>query len=207
MKCPAALTMSLICAFPLLGPQKTSGPVKPDSGQACAMSPDSAEIYSRAIKETLLKDDDGETIVLFAETSAGYPPGMAASTSFDREHTKELMDAANATTRSDFNAKRGVHCYLPTNIEPLGRVVFLTEKQEERLFRRGIESWKTFEKKYPHAGGFTLVSSIGFNSSHDQALVYVGNSCGLTCGSGYFVLLEKKDGKWQVTKTANFWVS
>ena len=51
------------------------------------------------------------------------------------------------------------------------------------------------------------MSPIGFNAPHHQALVYVGNSCGMLCGAGYLVLLEKKKDKWVVQKTAQIWIS
>ena len=51
------------------------------------------------------------------------------------------------------------------------------------------------------------MSAIGFDASHHQALVYVGNSCGMLCGNGYVLLLEKKKDKWVAAKTAKIWIA
>jgi hypothetical protein len=175
---------------------------------ACSNTPDEAEIYSAAIHDTLLKDDQSEhQIVLLDETFAGYPPGMSASTSFGGKAKKELLEASGAETKSDFDARTRLHCSVTTNIEPRSRIVFVNPKEEEMLFPGGAGNWSKFKKHYPRASGFTVMSAIGFNGAHDQALLYVGTSCGDLCGSGYFVLLTKKDGQWQVEKVANIWVS
>lgn len=181
---------------------------QPPSNQACPTSADSAAIYSLALRESLLRKDDGKTrIVLLSQTSGGFPPGMAASTSFGANARKDLLDTAAADTKSDFQTKAGLQCDVPTNIEPRERIVFVTPNQMDALFPKGAGDWGAFGKKYPRAAGFTLVSAIGFNASQEQALVYVGHSCGMLCGSGYLVLLAKKQDKWEVQKIANIWVS
>jgi hypothetical protein len=188
--------------------QKSSDPTQTPSGPACSSTADDADIYSAVIHGTLLKEENGQSrVVLFAQTSAGYPPGMAASTSFGAKARKELLDSAAAETKSDFDARAKLHCEVTKSIEPQGRIIFVTAKEVEPLFATHSGGWDAFQKKYPDAVGFTIVSAIGFSTSHDQALVYLGNSCGILCGSGYFVLLQKKDGKWEVQSIANIWVS
>jgi len=44
------------------------------------------------------------------------------------------------------------------------------------------------------------VSAVGFNSDHTRALVYVGHSCGRTCGGGTYHLMAKKAGRWDVDR-------
>jgi hypothetical protein len=175
---------------------------------ACSNFADDSEIYGVAIHETLMKGDHtDDQILLLDQTSAGYPPGMGAWTSFGGEKRKELLDAAASKTKSDFEARTKLHCDVPKNIEPHSKIVFVTSKEEDELFSGGRDDWGAFKKKYPRASGFAIVSAIGFNATHDQALVYLGTSCGGLCGSGYLVLLTMKDGKWQVEKVANLWVS
>ena len=80
----------------------------------------------------------------------------------------------------------------------------MSPKESDELFSKA-SGWKDFTAKYPNAAGFSIVSSIAFDASHRQALVYVGNSCGMLCGTGYVVLLEKKKDKWIAAKTAKIW--
>ena len=82
----------------------------------------------------------------------------------------------------------------------------MSPQESDELFSKA-GGWKDFAAKYPNAAGFTIVSAIAFDASHRQALVYVGNSCGMLCGTGYVVLLEKKKDKWIAAKTAKIWIA
>jgi len=131
-----------------------------------------------------------------------------ASSSYTGPADRETLDSAtDPATKKDFDAKATLQCDLGTDIEPAGRVTLVTAKETNRIFNPSGTSWKGFVQKYPHAAGFTLLSAIGFNEPHDQALVYVGNSCNLLCGSGHFVLLERKHNRWSVVKTAILWTA
>lgn len=189
------------------GAQKPSEPAQsaPSTTAACATSPGDAAIYLAALSKVVLKGrDDQRQIVLLSQTSAAYPPGMAAFTASSTPDKKELLDAASTATKNDFDAKAKLNCDLTTNAELSAAVIFMTPKESDELFSK-VSEWKDFAAKYPNAAGFTIVSSIAFDASHRQALVYVGNSCGMLCGTGYVVLLEKKKDKWIATKTAKIW--
>ena len=67
--------------------------------------------------------------------------------------------------------------------------------------------WERFYKKYPNSSGLVFFSQVGFNDRHDQAFVYVGISCGGLCGAGEYVLLDKVNGAWVVSKEQELWVS
>lgn len=186
------------------GAQKRSDPAQSASA-TCATSPDDAAIYSAALTKVVLKDrDDKRQIVLLFQTSGAYPPGMAAFTSSSTPDRKELLDAASMATKNDFEAKANLNCDLTTNAALSARVTFVSPQARDELFSNASE-WKDFAAKYPSAAGFTIVSAIGFDASHRQALVYVGNSCGMLCGAGYLVLVEKKKDKWIAVKTAKIW--
>jgi hypothetical protein len=187
--------------------QKPSEPAQSASTSACATSPDNAAIYLAALTKVVLKDrDDKRQIVLLSQTSAGYPPGMAAFTASSTPKKKELLDSASTATKNDFDAKAKLNCDLTANAELSAAVVFMSPQESDELFSKA-RGWKDFAQKYPNAAGFTIVSSIAFDASHRQALVYVGNSCGMLCGTGYVVLLEKKKDKWIAAKTAKIWIA
>ena len=189
------------------GAQKPSDPTQSASAVTCATpSPDDAAIYSAALTKVILKDrDDKRQIVLLSQTSSAYPPGMASFTASSTPDRKELLDSASTETKKDFDAKATVTCDLTSAGLGAG-MVFMSPQQRDELFSKG-SAWKDFAQKYPNAPGFTIVSAIGFDISHLQALVYVGNSCGMLCGSGYVVLLEKKKDKWIAVKTAKIWIA
>jgi hypothetical protein len=188
--------------------QKPSDSSQSASAATCVTSPDDAAIYSAALTKVVLKDrDDKRQIVLLSQTSSAYPPALAAFSALAKPDRTELLDLTNPATKADFDAKAKLSCDLTTNPGLSAGVVFLSPKERDELFSKNTDPWKDFAKKYPNAAGFTIVSPIGFNAPHHQALVYVGNSCGMLCGTGYLVLLEKKKDKWIAAKTAKIWIS
>jgi hypothetical protein len=187
------------------GAQKPSKPPQAASAATCASSPDDGAIYSMALNKVILKDrDDKRQIVLLSRTSSAYPPGMAAFTASSTPDKKELLDAASAATKNDFDAKAKLNCDLTTNAALSAGVIFMSPAESDEFFSKA-SGWKDFAAKYPSAAGFTIVSAIAFDAAHRQALVYVGNSCGMLCGTGYVVLLEKRKEKWVAAKTAKIW--
>jgi hypothetical protein len=187
------------------GAQKPSPPAQSASAATCATSPDDAAIYSAALAKVVLKDrGDKRQIVLLSQTSAGYPAGMASFTASSTPDRKELLDSASTETKNDFDAKAKLNCDLTTTAALGAAVVFVSPHERDEFFSKA-SGWRDFAQKYPNTAGFTIVSAIGFNHSHNEALVYVGNSCGMLCGTGYVLRLEKKKDKWIVTKTAKIW--
>jgi hypothetical protein len=188
-----------ILASSLTFSQATPKSDQKPSDQVCAASPDDDEIYSVAIQATVLKEDkDNERVVLWGQTAAPFYFGTEVG-----KEVKELMDSSDAETEHDYETSANRHCALPRNIKPQDRIVFVT--RERYVFPNGIPDWKAFYKRYLHAGGFTLLSGIGFNKVHNQALIYIGNYCGNLSGRGYVELLAKKDDKWEVVKAVNCW--
>ena len=56
------------------------------------------------------------------------------------------------------------------------------------------KGWKQFNKRYPNAPGIFVVSRIGFNRDHTEAVMYAAKACGNLCGDGQYVWLVKRDG-------------
>lgn len=202
----AAILIAPSASPPTHAAQKPSAPAQLSAPAICTASPDDAAIYSAALTKVILKNrDDKHQIVLLSETSAAYPPGMAAFTASATPDKRELLDSASIATKNDFDAKAKLNCDL-TSAALSARVVFMSPKEKDENFSVS-SGWRDFAQKYPRAAGFTIVSAIGFDTSHRQALVYVGNSCGVLCGTGYVVLLEKKKDKWIAAKTAKIWTA
>ena len=203
---PLLIITAIVVAPCARGAQKPSRSAPQSASAAtCATSPDDDAIYSAALTKVILKDrNDRRQLVLLSQTSAGYPAGMASFTASSAPDKKELLDSASTETKSDFDAKAKLNCDLTRNTELKTSVVFMTAAERDELFSK-TRGWRDFAQKYPNAVGFTIVSAIGFNHSHNEALVETGNSCGMLCGTGYVVRLEKKKDKWIATKTAKIW--
>ncbi|MGC2420612.1 MAG: hypothetical protein WA405_03070 [Candidatus Acidiferrales bacterium] len=197
----AIAILSSLLTFSQATPKSDQKP----TDQACATSPDDAEIYSEVIRATILDQDDGkERVVLMDQTSIASPD-MDLWTGISGRKLNGMLQSWDAEAKTDFDANAKQHCALPASIEPRDRVVFVTPEQEDALFPNRPRDWQAFYKEYPHASGLTALSAIGFNKARDKALVYIANSCDNLCGGGYFVLLVKKEGKWEVIKTSVTW--
>jgi hypothetical protein len=202
---PLLIITAILMAPCARGAQKPSPSAQSPSAATCATSPDDAAIYSAALTKVILKDrNDRRQLVLLSQTSAGYPAGMASFTASSTPDRKELLDSASNETKSDFDAKAKLNCHLTRSTGLKTSVVFMAPAERDELFSKA-SGWRDFAQKYPNAAGFTIVSAIGFNHSHNEALVYIGNSCGMLCGGGYVVRLEKRKDKWIATKTAKIW--
>jgi hypothetical protein len=68
-------------------------------------------------------------------------------------------------------------------------------------------SWDAFHRKFPGSCGHVHSSDVGFSARHDQALVQAWSLAGGEDGAGYWILLEKRDGRWTVVEQQQEWVS
>jgi hypothetical protein len=64
----------------------------------------------------------------------------------------------------------------------------------------GELEWIGYYRRFPDSNGFIMLSRIGFNTQHTQALLYAGSRCGPHCGDLHFLLLEKVNGTWTTKK-------
>jgi hypothetical protein len=67
--------------------------------------------------------------------------------------------------------------------------------------------WENFSKQMDPNHGLTTFSRIGYNNNQTQALLYYENTSGPLAGAGYFVIFEKKSGKWTEVARMMAWVS
>jgi len=79
-------------------------------------------------------------------------------------------------------------------------VVLLSRAEKEMLFleeqKWRADGWERFYAKYPDSPGIITISRVGFSSSGDLAMLYVGCGSGIRSGAGHIRVLRKRDGKW-----------
>lgn len=91
-----------------------------------------------------------------------------------------------------------------------GKPVKLLTKQEYGAFFSGDskdESWRRFHAAFPRTNGIAELSRVGFDPTHTQALVYMGNRRGPLWGIGMYYLLERAPSGWTVKHSAMSWES
>jgi hypothetical protein len=79
-------------------------------------------------------------------------------------------------------------------------------KEIDEIFADG-RWWTDYYKKYPDSQGYLALSRIAFSADGNQALFYASNSCGGKCGTGTYVVMEKRDGHWKLVKEIMVWIS
>src|SRR5437868_1968907 len=58
--------------------------------------------------------------------------------------------------------------------------------------------WAGFRKKHPNAWGYAMLSKVGFNAEHTQALIGVMQNCGEGCRSTEEMFLKRIGNEWKV---------
>ena len=81
----------------------------------------------------------------------------------------------------------------------------MTPQPPEAQNREPFDYWRAFRTQFPNTTGIIRLSSVGYSSDGEQALVEVSHGCGSLCGEGSIVLLEKRDGVWMVRSIRTTW--
>jgi hypothetical protein len=75
----------------------------------------------------------------------------------------------------------------------------------DSIFKNG--DWPAYYKRFPGSPGILTFSRVGCSAVGTQALFYLTNRCGELCGTGMYVVMEKRDGRWVVETEIEMWVS
>ena len=162
--------------------------------------------------------DGIELVVLSNRTVVGH--GEKGSLEGAVARIREALPGAQAETIADFERKNATPQELRADLffrprpSPGGKdrivlgpeVKLISEGEKNKLFQKG-DGWKRFYATYPESQGILDVSRVGFNGDRTQALVYAGNQSHWLAGAGFYVLLEKKDGKWEIAAKDGCWIS
>jgi hypothetical protein len=117
----------------------------------------------------------------------------------------EELPALKQETYDDFEAKNKDPQVLDGTFTVSVPVIVLSEEDIEALF--DTSDWgQSLLEKYNSKAILTL-SRIGFDTEMNQALVYAGIYTAWNAGIGYYVLLNKENGVWEVESTITAWIS
>ena len=111
--------------------------------------------------------------------------------------TRKTLDAFREVNRQQAFLQRFFHSDFDYEL--------VDETQLDSIFKAG--DWFAFYKRFPGSPGIMAFSRVGFNEDGTQALLYASNTCGGLCGGGYYVLMEKHNGRWVIVKEIEMWIS
>ncbi|OOG59272.1 hypothetical protein [Rhodanobacter sp. C03] len=69
------------------------------------------------------------------------------------------------------------------------------------------KGWPGFYKAFPNASGISYLSLPGYSLDGNVAIVEFSGSCNLRCGSSFFWVMHKVEGKWTLYKVVPGWIS
>jgi hypothetical protein len=110
----------------------------------------------------------------------------------------------NRSTRLSFVIANLFRTNLGPNFQLPSRALFTLASEED--VRSYGEQSGIFDQWFPGNHGYITLSNVGFNRDLTEAAFYIDHFCGL-CGGGRFVVMQKRDGRWQIKEEHYKWIS
>jgi hypothetical protein len=151
-----------------------------------------------------------DKIVLRSRTRSEYASDGSKE---NWEQVQNRLKGLREETISGYESARKTEVELKPDLNIPFEYTLITDAQLAKIFPppRGIDreiaQWLDFYKAYPNSAGHNSLSRVGFDKAGTQALVYFVNWCGIVCGTGTYLLLEKDEKGWAVSQTAGIWIS
>jgi hypothetical protein len=123
------------------------------------------------------------------------------------EYILQNMHGVSTETAASFRSRNDTSYPIRSDMVLGNPYTLLSQSQRNRIFGQNQSGWEIFYDRYPQAPGITTLSRVGFNSTFDQALVYIGTQSNWLAGAGYYVLLKKAGGTWSIDQQVMAWIS
>ncbi len=216
--CCAVLSLLLAASSPILGSsvhaqgRPSRPPVRADTTGESNVYPvgDAVGVY-RAVLDLLYVDgkEHPSNIVLW-DTAQGHWQSQCPVPSCKEQWVhKSKIDSATVLAFQQLSWKRpriidfGYRIPIVRVTDNVFQIVrndgyaYLADRPPEKV--GPIESfWAGFRHKYPKAWGYAMLSKVGFNPQHTEALVTVFQICGEQCRSNEVVFLKRFGTEWKV---------
>lgn len=123
------------------------------------------------------------------------------------ETLRQKAPSLQQTTIDGFRRANARQAFLDRAFRFPVEYEIVDESRLAPIFKRGGGGWGAYYKQYPGAQGIATLSRVGFSADGAQGLFYIKNVCGGLCGSGWYLIMEKRDGRWMIVKAVEKWVS
>jgi hypothetical protein len=67
--------------------------------------------------------------------------------------------------------------------------------------------WQAFYRMYPLSYGLVRLSRVGFNADTTTAIIYYDRMSGPLGGNGIYLILQKREGRWEIIAQETAWIS
>jgi hypothetical protein len=143
--------------------------------------------------------------VIMALTATG-PTGVE-NTAQTLDYVLQNMHDVSSELATSFRSRNDTTHPIRKDMDLGSPYTLLTQAARNQIFGQNQSGWDIFYNRYPQAPGITTLSRVGFNSTLDQALVYIGTQSNWLAGAGYYVLLKKGEAGWGIDQQVMTWVS
>lgn len=168
------------------------------------------EVYRLLVHREFIRNDEFALIVIQAETTScpmyedeSVTEKFGVTEEFHQMMSKSMPEAEVQTLDNYLLTNKGQQELKIWN----PGVNYVIVRNSDLPDSKFANFWDQFYRKYPNSPGLMFFSKVGFNDRHDQAFLYMGRYCGGLCGGGKYVLLNKVNGEWVVSKEQELWVS
>jgi hypothetical protein len=187
----------LVLVSLVLGSISVSAPrSQSDSGDP--VSDEEYEIYSAVITQKYVQANT--KLLMIEDRTFRYDFAIENDEPW-RDKPKGLTIDRSAA--EDYEAKNSRHWLLnKASFKLPVKFNLITDLDLKAMFHGnwGELEWIAYYRRYPDSSGFVMLSRIGFNTEHTQALLYLGSRCGPGCRDLHFLFLEKANGTWTTKK-------
>lgn len=183
------------------------------------LTSDEYDVFSGYLADTFRKRDKGRDsqqppkLVFLNMTQSGdddllldengHPVPWEKTAESLRKKAPALQQATVDSFRSQNLQPAFVHRSIRSPID----YELVTPAQLEPIFCTHCGFWPEYYKRFPGASGIVTWSRVGFNWDGTQALFYESYRCGGLCGTGRYMVIEKKNGSWVIGTEIVVWVS
>src|SRR5215469_721922 len=190
---------------------KPASATKESTQSTCELTQDDYAVFGALLNGLHGPEDpeeawEGKQMLIADLTTAPFPdkPEGQANWGF-RSNSKA---APSRETFSDYVEKAHSTCAVKPEFGDPHSYKIIERDEVNNFFKKGTgKGWQEFYKRYPKSAGYWQFSRPGYNSTRDEALLYVSHSCGSLCGTGHLYLLSKQSGKWTVKNRVMLWIS
>lgn len=159
------------------------------------------EVISAVIKrEIKLRSND--TIVLVVNTIS--PSNVDSYEGFKKHGLTYKLPTLDSLVYLDFIEKNKASIQIDSIVGFQGKIIYLSNQEVETLFKP--DGWRSFNKKLGQKS-IIKISSPGMNKDRTIALIYFSTSRGFLSAVGFYLYLEKIDGKWIVISRMFGWIA
>ena len=178
--------------------------VKPTS--IPAPSADQVDVEEQSVYAFLLPKIYRNHGYVIMATTATDATGVD-NTSQTLNYILQNMHGVASETVSSFQTRNDRAYPIRPDMDLGSPYTLLTQAGRSRIFGQNQSGWEVFYNRFPQAPGITTLSRVGYNGTFDQALVYIGTQSNWLVGAGYYILLKKTNGVWDIDQQVMAWIS